>query len=524
MSEYNWYDRSRKYSYGDYKVVDGIGLYYNEDSNKWVNRLTKRVIEEKYIRYEFSIYNDKEIERDFGWSKIDRVGKFLFVLYKSGLEIERLKGERFVFLDSRDFVYGILGSDYKEIIRELDEELNIIDLRFGKGKFGKVKVDYKLNDLFFEKDCFRRVVFIRNSRVIRFLDRYYKKNVISNKYLEYEIKVCSRLSLHYNEVGLKSLLEKRLNRVMLNELDEVEWDFISNKERKNKSRDWNKERRLEYIRKGILSFELLRIDLDTLKYGGLNFKGFSSDQKFSGRLSNVINNKEKEFRKLLKLDNENLIDADMVNGYVSLLYRVFRGLRDLNRGESNFNDKLLDVLGDSNANDFLNKYECCFSGSVENRVDFYDYVGIELGNIEVLVGDDKRSYIKQLVLYLINGEPNDGRRKSYLNGMYDYDSLMEKIFGVGGFDVISKIKSSVFDFKFGDANYGYNTFKNMSKILMYMEVVIMKRIWDKLIDKHIPYISLYDGMLIKKSDRVIVESIVSSNLVGIDDCIMLKYR
>jgi len=186
MSDYNWYKRSRKYNYGDYKIINGKGLYYNEDSNKWVNRLNKKVIEEKYIRYEFSIYDDRDIERDFGWEYIDRVGKFIFLLYKSGLEIERLRGDRFVYVDRNNVVKGILGSKYKEVIDKLRDEIGIIDLRFGKGKYGKVKVDYRLRDEFFNKECYRRIVFIRNSRLIRFLDNWYGKEVLSDKYLNYD--------------------------------------------------------------------------------------------------------------------------------------------------------------------------------------------------------------------------------------------------------------------------------------------------------------------------------------------------
>jgi len=71
MEEYKWYSKNRKYSYGDYEVIDGIGLYYNEDSGKWLNRLNKKSIIEKYIRYEFSCFDDKDIEREFwiaNWS------------------------------------------------------------------------------------------------------------------------------------------------------------------------------------------------------------------------------------------------------------------------------------------------------------------------------------------------------------------------------------------------------------------------------------------------------------------------
>ena len=43
-----WYNREREYKEGYY--INGRG-YYNEDTNRWVSRLTKKVIVEKYIRY-----------------------------------------------------------------------------------------------------------------------------------------------------------------------------------------------------------------------------------------------------------------------------------------------------------------------------------------------------------------------------------------------------------------------------------------------------------------------------------------
>ena len=55
-----WYCRDRKNKYGDYNK--SIKKYYNEDSNKWVTKLNKKTIEEKYIRYEFSCFDDREIE------------------------------------------------------------------------------------------------------------------------------------------------------------------------------------------------------------------------------------------------------------------------------------------------------------------------------------------------------------------------------------------------------------------------------------------------------------------------------
>ena len=71
---YKWYNRKRLYEYGYYD--NKKKRYYNEDSGKWVSRLNKKVIEEKYIRYEFSVYDDRQIQRDFDYKVVDRVGKF----------------------------------------------------------------------------------------------------------------------------------------------------------------------------------------------------------------------------------------------------------------------------------------------------------------------------------------------------------------------------------------------------------------------------------------------------------------
>lgn len=77
--KFSWYEKEVKYKMNDYKVVNGIGRYWNEDSGKWVGNKIKYEIEEKYIRYEFSVYDDRQIQRDFDYKVVDRVGKFDFI-------------------------------------------------------------------------------------------------------------------------------------------------------------------------------------------------------------------------------------------------------------------------------------------------------------------------------------------------------------------------------------------------------------------------------------------------------------
>ncbi len=88
--EYSWYEKDEVNKMNDYKVINGNGRYWNEDSGKWVGNKIKYEIVEKYIRYEFSVYDDRQIQKDFEYSLVDRIGKFLFLIYKKCIEI---KGE-----------------------------------------------------------------------------------------------------------------------------------------------------------------------------------------------------------------------------------------------------------------------------------------------------------------------------------------------------------------------------------------------------------------------------------------------
>jgi len=84
------------------------------------------------------------------------------------------------------------------------------------------------------------------------------------------------------------------------------------------------------------------------------------------------------------------------------------------------------------------------------------------------------------------------------------------------------LKNTSIDFKIGKTNYGYIQYKNMSKILSFMEVTIMKDIWRKLISNKINYISLFDGLLVSSIDKELVLELVNNNISNINSCIKFK--
>ena len=113
----------------------------------------------------------------------------------------------------------------------------------------------------------------------------------------------------------------------------------------------------------------------------------------------------------------------------------------------------------------------------------------------------------------------------YLDGKYSYDEIMNLIFCEGGYKLLEKIKNSDMNFNFeGRKYYGYERFKNMSRVLMGMEVIIMKGIWKNMISKGIYYISLYDGMMVRKSDKDLVMGIIGEELSGMSSCIRFSNK
>lgn len=510
-----WYNRNRKFKYGDYDK--STKLYYNEDSNKWVSRLYKKQIIEKYIRYEFSCFDDREIEKHFGWSNIDRVGKYLFLIYKKSLVIRKMYNKDYVYLNKSFDEIRLLGIyNYKDIINKL-KELKIIKIKVGRKVYDKSVRLYKLNDEFFR--CDKRRVYIRNSKVIKVLDDRYNQ-LSKDEFIDWEIQSCKKLNIEDSKVGLGRLISIRLRDKLFRDEKKLLWDFIGKREKEKIKKQWDEEYKIEYILQCERNFEILKTDILSLKEDGITNDMFTYDD-FGGRLYNILNNKEKEFRNLLKLGVNKLIEVDMKNGYVSLLCRVFKGITQLRKGDNPFDDKIKEIVGEENGDDFLQMYEdICFKG--EKRIDFYEYVGLKSFGMSDYNKEDRRDYIKGLILYLINGKSDFGENKKFIDNKYTVDELGVRVFGKGGWSCIQKLKNTTIDFRMGKPNYGYKQYKNMSKILSYMEVTIMKGIWRKLIQNKINYISLFDGVLVSSRDKDLVLKLVNNDRDNINSCIKFK--
>ena len=188
----------------------------------------------------------------------------------------------------------------------------------------------------------------------------------------YEIECCRELVID-SDFELDGLISRRLKRKLDEIREELDWDFVGKIKRRKFERFLSDENIVKYKEECRKRFELFELELSELKSNGSVIDVFDRDG-FGNRLYNIVNNKDKEFREVLVLDGESLVEVDMINGYVSLLLRIFKGIENKsNRYYGKFDERIRELVGDVNGNDFIEKYEdICFSE--DNRSDFYRYV------------------------------------------------------------------------------------------------------------------------------------------------------
>jgi hypothetical protein len=525
--DFKWYDRRElfeRYEDGEYMILNengkNVGKYYNYDLNKWdFNKRSK--IDLKYIRYEFSCFDDREIEMVFGWNNIDKIGKFLYLIYKKSItkKIDNEDGEKWVYVDKNEDEKQILGSDYFLNIRLKLEELKLIKIKVGKlNRYKKEVLLYRLNEKFYS--CIKREVWIRNRSLNKKLSLRYKNKINEDDLIRNEVENCKFLEIIDSKYDLDGIIDKRIKRKKKEYYEKSRYDFEGDRKIKNYE---NKILKYDTINRNEINnrFELLRLNIKEIKFGENDL--IYRDKNYGGRIYNIINCVDKEFRELLRLDGEKLVEVDMVCGYVSLLYRLFKVIENENNLYNNELDiEIRNKVGDVNGFDFIHYYKNLVY-EVRDGIDFYLFIYFNLISDVNLFGDKKdrvgrkevkkenRNYIKGLVINLINGKDEFLKNKRFIDNKYDYRELCELIFKKNGFECLSKLKGIEIDFKFGYNYYGYEKYKNISKILNLYEVEIMNEKSKLLMREDIKYISLFDGLLVKESDKDRVLKILNGN-------------
>ena len=521
--------------------------------NKYYNKVR---YSKKFEMYDFEFFDVEKIDFFYGKKKKYRIGKFISLIYKKCIR-SRNKDDR-SYLNRNGFVYvskreieDLLGiRDNLKLIRSLSKSGLIKFRREGRSKYdyNKKLWFFKLDDRFYS--CKKSRIKIEDDLLNRRLDKLnvFKKKKLGlgenievdklDKFVLYELYSCKNSNL--NIQNLDEVIENRIEN-KLNEIrDRVSWIWISNKKRNkelskiSELENWKDEYRIELRNK----YEIIIEDLDNLKNGNyieLSESYFKRDN-YGKRLYNLYSRVIREYRDYVKIDNEDVVELDIKSCMISLLY-VF--IKELNSDSERSNlivdvrNKLLKLnngnIENRNGNDFIDKFKIVFEEdgyfySDNNEVifdDYYDFIRSSYG-IEMYRSMSRRCFKDLLWSVLFSGKI---KSKGIKIGKENIDKIELRLLGNSGKNLINDIKR--IDLRDwikdkGGRRKKYDSGKNVSLILMMMENNLMDGIREKLIDEDIKFISVFDSLMIKKSEGKKVLKMVNNMLSVIDNS--LKFR
>ena len=521
--------------------------------NKYYNKVR---YSKKFEMYNFEFFDVEKFDFFYGEKKKYRIGKFISLIYKKCIR-SRNKDDR-SYLNRNGFVYvskreieDLLGiRDNLKLIRSLSKSGLIKFRREGRSKYdyNKKLWFFKLDDRFYS--CKKSRIKIEDDLLNRRLDKLnvFKKKKLGlvenievdklDRFVLYELYSCKNSSLKIENLDevIENRIENKLNEIR----DRVSWVWLSNKKRNKELskisdlENWKDEYRIELRNK----YELVIEDLDNLKnenYIELSESYFKRDN-YGKRLYNLYSRVIREYRDYVKIDNEDIVELDIKSCMISLLY-VF--IKELN-SDSERSNLIVDVknrllklnngnIENRNGDDFIDKYKIVFDGngyfySDDNEVmfdDYYDFIRSSYG-IEMYRSMSRRCFKDLLWSVLFSGKV---KSKGIKIGKENIDKIELRLLGNSGKNLINDIKR--IDLRDwikdkGGRRKKYDSGKNVSLILMMMENNLMDMIRDKLINEDIKFISVFDSLMIKKSEGKKVLKMVNNMLSVIDNS--LKFR
>ena len=501
--------------------------------------------------YEFECYNLIDIENDFGKRKW-RIGKFLDLLYRKRIRIrgnddgDYLSVKGFVYVSNKD-IDGILGISHgKDSIKILVDKGLIFKDDSGNKRnrfnYNKMLSFFKLNDEFF--NCNKKKIEIENGVFNRFLDKRNKRieEEFIKKYENDDLLLWEKYCCVNSDLNIQCLDEVIDLRVenKLNEMNEkLSWDFVGvkMKDRINKNlndiENWKNKYRINKKNE----YDIIVDDLNYLKSN--KFSDLDNIFKRDGygkRLYNSYSRVIREYRKYIKIDNEEVVELDIKSCFLSLLYVFIKRLNSDIDDDLVFDvKKKLNELDGSfesrNGIEFVNKFKSIFENdgiysNEDNSIEFRDYYDlIRLSYGEKKYNELSRNSFKELVFKVLFSDSNI--KKTIKMGDENIDEVENRLFGVEGKKLMNDLRK--IDLNNWIENKGgrikkYNRGNNISLILMNYENRVMDILRLILMNKRIKFISVFDSLMVKKSDYKKVFKLGNSVLSDIDKSLKFSVK
>jgi hypothetical protein len=465
------------------------GLYYNEYENKWVSRVSRKVMKRgsDIKMYDFKAFSVEEIKKIYGKEKVERIGMFLSLIYERSFiegydEVDWLG----VYFSSDD-LKRLIGSDYNVIIKKLVNK-GVLDYnsRYSKYRVYRNLKYFKLGEVFLNglSDDFKKVE-IKDERFEKSLKEYFKRSFEKRKGVLKKIEVTlDKCDLVVED--LDSMIDEVYRKRLEKDVVSSESEFIGD------------ELKVEILNKliDLDTFEkVYKRDLRSLynAYMSIIQKSIIEEKRclyrinrddYGGRLYHMFSNIPKDFRSKIKIGGKDVVEIDIKASQPSFLCLLFeKGSRlKFTKGifEKYNNEQYIKI-------------------AKEYGMDIYKYMAIKLKGKKFENDAIVRVNMKQIFFQLVFGKPRTRL------GMYKKKEICDKLFGPEFYKFLSELAS--LDLEVGLSH----KHKNLSYLLQKTECTFLNKLMEEMGD--IPFLPIHDSLMVRITDAKKVKKLFQKVII-----------
>ena len=339
--------------------------------------------------------------------------------------------------------------------------------------------------------------------------------------MRYELECCKKTDVIVYD--LDSVIDKRVDSKLKYLQNESVWSW-NNKNFEKNIDEW----KLDYKELLKNRYQYLREDIFNFKNDNYENVIFKRDG-FGGRLYNLYSRVIREYRKFIKIEDEECVEIDIKSSHISCLYYL---IFELNNENCN-NDFILDIkfqlrkLGNKNlGKGFIKKHKLLFERDgvfwnddieIDEYNDFY-------GFMKSCFKGSSREEMKIFTQYILNSDTLRSRKYFNYNG-YDIDELEKLFFGNDGYELINDLKKLNL-FKYLGEKKGkikiHQKSNNISLTLHKLENELMDKCRKLMTDNNIIFISMFDSFIVKKKGSRKLMEMLNKELGEITKNVMFR--
>ncbi len=455
------------------------GMYWNEIRGEWcVNKCDSKMLEVGEIRVlDFKCYPLSKIKEEFGAKMYERVGFFITKLYGEHLIRRKAHDWEWGYWDNKKLEV-VLGRDHNKVIESMVAK-KIIEVDYIRSVRGNKMKMFKLSKLFKNEEAGNyRVDFIRGGVLTKALKRYFKKLDVRDNVLKYIKNIVLSSSLIIDD--LDPLIDRMWAKKIIEYKNMENLSYVPVLEKKRKLKISSDPEKHEKGYKEILRkyYECIQFILGAKCTEEKNALCFVRKSDFGDRISHLFSNTPREYRKHLRIRGSEVVEIDIKASQPSFLIMIL--------GKVNLKAKSK-LKSKNDLYEYIRIKELLNSSDAD---DWYEFMALKLYGAGKRTRDPLvRKEMKNLFYRLVYGNPK------YKINKEDRKKLVTKIFGPNMFTLLKMFSSN--DFEFGvDKKY-----KNLVALLQRVESVFLLEVIKQHVRRDIPFLPLYDSMIVRKQDE-----------------------